>query len=52
VVRRIADLVCDRPFDRLYGNLANVIPRDARDAVLRSADRYIGWVSGAFDHLT
>jgi glyoxylase-like metal-dependent hydrolase (beta-lactamase superfamily II) len=52
VVRRIADLVCDRPFDRLYGNLANLIPRDARDAVLRSADRYIGWVSGAFDHLT
>lgn len=52
VVRRIADTVCDRPFERMYGNLGNVIPRDARDAVLRSADRYIGWVSGAFDHLT
>lgn len=52
VVRRIADTVCDRPFERMYGNLGNVIPREARDAVLRSADRYIGWVSGAFDHLT
>jgi glyoxylase-like metal-dependent hydrolase (beta-lactamase superfamily II) len=52
VVRRIADRVCDRPFDRMYGNLGNVIPVDAREAVLRSADRYIGWVSGAFDHLT
>jgi glyoxylase-like metal-dependent hydrolase (beta-lactamase superfamily II) len=52
VVRRIADRVCDRPFDRMYGNLGNVVPTDAREAVLRSAERYIGWVSGAFDHLT
>jgi glyoxylase-like metal-dependent hydrolase (beta-lactamase superfamily II) len=52
VVRRVADLVCDRPFDRMYGNLGNVIPLDAREAVRRSAERYIGWVSGAFDHLT
>ncbi len=52
VVRRVADLVCDRPFDRMYGNLGNVVPVDAREAVLRSAERYIGWVSGAFDHLT
>ena len=52
VVRRIADRVCDRPFERMYGNLANVIPSGARDAVLRSADRYIGWVSGEYDDLT
>ncbi|WP_233265448.1 MBL fold metallo-hydrolase [Leifsonia sp. AG29] len=52
VVRRVADRVCDRPFDRMYGNLGNRLPRDARDTVLRSADRYIGWVSGDFDHLT
>lgn len=52
VVRRVAELVCDRPFDRMYGNLGNVIPADAREAVQRSAERYIGWVSGAFDHLT
>jgi glyoxylase-like metal-dependent hydrolase (beta-lactamase superfamily II) len=51
-VRRVADTICDRPFDRMYGNLGNRIPDDARAAVLRSADRYIGWVSGAFDHLT
>ena len=52
VVRRVADRVCERPFDRMYGNLGNVIPEDARGAVLRSAERYIGWVGGAFDHLT
>ncbi|MFJ3392651.1 MBL fold metallo-hydrolase [Leifsonia aquatica] len=52
VVRRVTDAVCDRPFDRMYGNLGNRIPGDAREAVLRSAERYIGWVSGAFDHLT
>lgn len=52
VVRRVTDAVCDRPFDRMYGNLGNRIPGEAREAVLRSAERYIGWVSGAFDHLT
>ncbi|KRC51355.1 hydrolase [Leifsonia sp. Root227] len=52
VVRRTADRVCELPFDRLYGNLGNVVPVDARDAVLRSAERYIGWVSGAYDDLT
>ena len=52
VVRRVADRVCERPFDRLYGNVSNLIPADAREAVLRSADRYIAWVSGANDHLT
>ena len=34
------------------GRNGNVIPADARAAVLRSAERYIGWVSGAYDHLT
>ncbi|MFF1572116.1 hydrolase [Leifsonia sp. NPDC058292] len=52
VVRRIADRVCDRPFERLYGNLGNAVLEDARGVVLRSADRYIGWVTGAFDALT
>lgn len=52
VVRRVADTVCERPFERMYGNLGNVVPAGAREAVLRSAERYIGWVSGAFDHLT
>lgn len=52
VVRRVADTVCELPFDRMYGNLGNRVPSGAREAVLRSADRYIGWVSGAYDHLT
>jgi hypothetical protein len=52
VVRRVADTVCSRPFERLYGNLGNAVLTDARGAVLRSADRYIGWVTGAFDALT
>ncbi|WP_223690617.1 hydrolase [Leifsonia poae] len=52
VVRRVADRLCERPFERLYGNLGNTVLGDARGAVLRSAERYIGWVTGAFDDLT
>ncbi|MFF1875628.1 MBL fold metallo-hydrolase [Kitasatospora herbaricolor] len=52
VARRVADAVCERPFDRLYGNLGNSVLQDARSAVLRSADRYVAWVTGANDHLT
>ena len=48
----MADAVCERPFERLYGNLGNAVLQDARGAVLRSADRYITWVTGANDHLT
>ena len=32
--------------------LRRFIDRDAAAAVRRSADRYIGWVQGDFDHLT
>lgn len=52
VVRRVADHVDRFAFERLYGNFDNVIDADARAVVRRSADRYIGWVSGDFDHLT
>ncbi|MEO7025591.1 MAG: hydrolase [Leifsonia sp.] len=52
VVRKVADRVCERPFDRLYGNLGNSVLEDARGAVLRSAARYIRWVTGEFDDLT
>ncbi len=52
VTRRVADHLDRLEFDRLYGNFANVIESDARAVVRRSADRHIGWVSGAFDHLT
>jgi glyoxylase-like metal-dependent hydrolase (beta-lactamase superfamily II) len=52
VVERIARAVTARRFDRAYGNFANVIPSDAAEAVRRSADRYIAWVSGEHDELT
>lgn len=52
VARRVADHVDRFEFDRLYGNFTNVIASDAKDVVRRSADRHIGWVDGAFDHLT
>ncbi|WP_426515175.1 MBL fold metallo-hydrolase [Diaminobutyricibacter sp. McL0618] len=52
VVGRVAAAVAAHPFDRAYGNFGNRIMSDARGAVLRSADRYIAWVSGANDHLT
>ena len=52
VVRRVADHVGRYDFERLYGNFDNVIDADARAVMLRSADRYIGWVNGDFDHLT
>lgn len=49
VVRRVADHVTGLDFDRLYGNFSACLPRDARGAVRRSADRYIGWVTGQYD---
>jgi hypothetical protein len=52
VVERIARGVEPLAFDRLYDNLGHCIDTDARAAVRRSADRYIGWVRGDFDHLT
>jgi hypothetical protein len=52
VVERVTQHVEGFAFDRLYGNFATVIDRDARAVVRRSADRHIGWVRGDFDHLT
>jgi glyoxylase-like metal-dependent hydrolase (beta-lactamase superfamily II) len=52
VARRVADHVDRLPFDRLYGNFANVIASDAREVVRRSAERHIAWANGDFDHLT
>ena len=51
-VRRIADRVATLPFDRMYDNTQGSIASDGSAAVARSADRYIGWVSGEFDDLT
>ncbi|MCO1655128.1 hydrolase [Pseudonocardia humida] len=52
VVDRVAKAVEGLEFDRLYSNFGNQVPTDAHAAVRRSADRYIGWVRGDFDHLT
>ncbi|MDF9877776.1 MBL fold metallo-hydrolase [Cellulosimicrobium cellulans] len=52
VVLRVAEHVAQRPFERLYNNFEGVVPADARDVVLRSAQRHAAWVRGDFDHLT
>jgi hypothetical protein len=52
VVERITRGVEALPFARLYDNFGKTVDSDARAAVRRSADRYIGWVRGDFDHLT
>lgn len=49
VVRRIADRLGTLTFDRLVGNFGNTIEAGARDAVERSAQRHISWVSGDHD---
>ncbi|MDR6867480.1 hypothetical protein J2Y69_002083 [Microbacterium resistens] len=52
VVRRVADAALSLRFRRIYGNLGSQVIDDGRSAIERSAERYIGWVSGEFDHLT
>ncbi|WP_028045615.1 MBL fold metallo-hydrolase [Cellulomonas sp. URHE0023] len=52
VAERVAAHLEELAFDRLYGNFANVIDRDARAVVRRSADRHIAWVRGDHDDLT
>ena len=52
VVRRVADRVLALDFDRLYDNFGGQVLADAHAWVERSAERYIGWVRGDFDHLT
>ena len=52
-VQRIADQVLELDFDRLYGNFHNQpITTEAKQAVKRSAERHIAWVSGEHDDLT
>ncbi len=51
LVRRIVERLEPYEFDRLYGLLGGAVLSDAKGAVRRSAERYIGWVSGANDHL-
>jgi hypothetical protein len=52
VVGRVADRVLRLDFDRLYDNFGGRVSSDAVDWVRRSADRYMAWVRGDFDHLT
>ncbi|OBA73522.1 hydrolase [Mycobacterium sp. 1554424.7] len=52
VVDRVARAVEPLAFDRLYDNFGKTIDSDASTVIRRSADRYIGWVRGDFDHLT
>jgi len=52
VARRVAQHVARRPFDRMYNNFSGVIPTDARDVVLRSAERHAAWTAGENDALT
>ncbi|MQY27860.1 MBL fold metallo-hydrolase [Nocardia aurantia] len=52
VVERVAGVVSEFAFDRVYDNFGNTVDGDAREVIRRSADRYIRWVRGDFDHLT
>lgn len=52
VVQRIAHHVSRFQFDRLYNNFDGIIPTNARDIVLQSAERHAAWTRGDFDHLT
>lgn len=52
VAERVAAHVARFSFERLYNNFEGVIPRDARDVVVRSARRHREWTEGAHDHLT
>jgi hypothetical protein len=52
VVERITRGAEALGFDRLYDNFGRPIESDAAGAVRRSADRYVAWVRGDFDHLT
>jgi Metallo-beta-lactamase superfamily len=52
VVAKVADRALQLDFDRLYDNFAGRVAGDAAGWLRRSADRYIAWVRGDFDHLT
>ncbi len=52
VVEKVTSRVLALEFDRLYDNFGGCVLADAPLWLRRSADRYIGWVRGDFDHLT
>jgi hypothetical protein len=52
VVETVAGRVLALDFDRLYDNFGGRVATDAAAWVARSAQRYVRWVRGDFDHLT
>lgn len=48
-VERIVDRLEPYPYERLYALAGRPVATDAKGAVRRSAERYIGWVTGKFD---
>ena len=52
VVEKVSTRVLAMDFDRLYDNFGGCVLADATTWVRRSAERYIAWVRGDFDHLT
>jgi glyoxylase-like metal-dependent hydrolase (beta-lactamase superfamily II) len=52
VVETVAARVLALDFDRLYDNFGGRVTADAAAWVRRSAERYVRWVRGDFDHLT
>ncbi|WP_075741543.1 MULTISPECIES: hydrolase [Actinoalloteichus] len=51
LVRRIVDRLEPYPFERLYALTGGRVAADAKNAVHRSAQRYIDWVTGKYDDL-
>ncbi|AOS64505.1 MBL fold metallo-hydrolase [Actinoalloteichus hymeniacidonis] len=51
IVARIVDRLAPYPFERLYALTGGRVLADAKNAVHRSAQRYIDWVGGKYDHL-
>jgi hypothetical protein len=52
VVERTSARVLALQPERLYDNFGGGVGADAAHWVARSAERYVGWVRGDFDHLT
>lgn len=52
VTERIARQVAELTFDRVYGNVHNIIDRDGAQVIAASAERQIAWMRGDFDQLT
>ncbi|MBB5921061.1 hypothetical protein FHR81_002099 [Actinoalloteichus hoggarensis] len=51
LVQRIVDRLAPYPFERLYALTGGRIAADAKNAVHRSARRYIDWITGRHDDL-